>query len=463
MKRLRIFHKLVLIILGIMLVTVLVLNLTGTFLYRGYFLQERQDSMVEQGRAIALVAGKRMERLETDNQNSLAMSATFNAVYIYDSDGTPLILPPEDRKQQDPPSSEFVRATLRGEEQIPVVNKSEPDTLQVGIPIRRGPKVLGAVIVQGPQLDRHFGGVDRLLLISGGVALVVTSALAFFFSRSIASPLQEMNEAVRRMAKGDFSRKVKVRSKDEVGELADAFNHMAEELEALEAMRSEFVAHASHELRSPLTSIRGFVGAILDGTIPVDNARPFLERIHKESERLGKLVDELLDLSRLESEQTESQSESGEAPLGQVMREAVATLSPQMQAKDLELHMEIQEVNVTAPAERVTQVVINLLSNAIRFSHRGGEILIRVVDEGVQARVEIIDRGIGIPEMEIERVWERFYKVDKARTTDQGGTGLGLSIAKRIVELLNGQIGIESVWGEGTTAWVTLPKQQVKL
>jgi signal transduction histidine kinase len=458
MKRLRIFHKLVLVILGIMLVTVLVLNVAGTFLYRGYFLQERQAAMLDQARAISLVVGKRMDRVERDDPFSTAQDATFNAVYIYNFDGTLRVEPPEEKRRNPPPSDEFVQATLSGTEQVPQIQSNKADSMQVGVPIRRGPKVIGAVIVQGGGLERHFGGVDRVLVLSGVIALLCTSLLAFLFSRSIARPLQEMSEAVRRMAKGDFSRKVKVRSQDEVGELAVAFNHMADELAALEAMRSEFVAHASHELRSPLTSIRGFVGAILDGTIPADDARPFLERIHKESERLGKLVDELLDLSRLENPESEPLPAAGETSLGHVVREALATLAPQLEAKGLVLHTEIEEVAVLASAERVTQVVINLLSNAIRFSHPGGPITIRVLDTETDGRVEILDRGIGIPADEIERVWERFYKVDKARTADQGGTGLGLSIAKRIVELLGGQIGLESTEGEGTRAWMSLPK-----
>ncbi|PWK15848.1 sensor histidine kinase [Tumebacillus permanentifrigoris] len=458
MKRLRIFHKLILVILGIMLVTVLVLNVAGTYLYRGYFLQERQASMLDQARAISIVVGKRMERVERDDPFSSGQDATFNAVYIYNADGTLRVEPPEEKRRTAPPNAAFVEATLTGVEQVPEAKTTQPESMQVGVPIRRGPKVIGAVVVQGAGLDRHFGGVDRVLVISGVIALLCTSLLAFLFSRSIARPLQEMSDAVRRMAKGDFSRKVKVRSQDEVGELAGAFNHMAEELAALEAMRSEFVAHASHELRSPLTSIRGFVGAILDGTIPVEEARPFLERIHKESERLGKLVDELLDLARLENPEQEPLLVEGETSLGFVVREALAMLAPQIETKGLVLHTEYADVTVQAPAERVIQVVINLLSNAIRFSHKGGTITIRVLDTGTEGRVEILDRGIGIPEEEIERVWERFYKVDKARTTDQGGTGLGLSIAKRIVELLGGQIGLDSVWEEGTRAWMSLPK-----
>lgn len=457
MKRLRIFHKLILIIIGSILVTVLVLNLTGTYLYRGYFLQERQDAMVEEGRSIAHAMGRRVDHLTSDDQFSLATSATNNSIYIYDSEGTMRLLPPEDRRKGLPPNQEFVQATLEGIEQIPVAKPRDPETMQVGIPIKRGGKVIGAVVVQGLALDRHFGGVDRLLIISGVIAIACTSTLAFFLSRSIARPLQEMSIAVRRMAKGDFSRKVKVRAQDEVGELAVAFNQMADELSELEAMRSQFVAHASHELRSPLTSIRGFVGAILDGTIPMETARPFLERIHKESERLGKLVDELLDLARLENQPSEVSHESGETMLATVVQDAVATLTPLLEDKGLVLQMELDEVCVQAPAERVTQVVINLLSNAIRFSKQGGPITLRVQQVDSMGRVEILDRGIGIPTEEIDRVWERFYKVDQARTTDTGGTGLGLSIAKRIVELLDGEIGLESTWGVGTTAWFTLP------
>ena len=461
MKRGSIFVKLIFVFLLTMILTALLLGLLGSTLYKGYFIKDRQDVMLEQGRIISSLVASRMGS-EKDLQAILKLATSPRTeTILYDRELRQISKSAivggreaEDRielgEQRD-----VLEAALRGEEQVVPVDDQRGDLLLIAIPVKRGGETQGVVLMQGLGLQRHFGVFNQQLIDAGIVAVIVSSAVAFLLSRSIARPLQEMSAIVRWMAKGDFSRKVKVRSRDEIGELAEAFNHMADELSELETMRREFVAHASHELRSPLTSIRGFVGAMLDGTIPVESQRPFLERINRESERLGKLVDQLLDLSALEDQQ--ASGDAGVADMESVVREAVATLQPLLDKKALHLSCDSEAVRVRGQAERLEQVVINLLSNAIRFSEDGGDIHISVRKEAEGGRVEVSDHGIGIPAEEQERVWERFYKVDQARTTERGGTGLGLPIAKRIIENAGGRIGLQSAAGRGTTAWFVLP------
>jgi signal transduction histidine kinase len=460
MRKRSVFFKLFLIFLGTMVVTAVVLGFVGSLLYKNFFFQERTDAMTEQGRTIAsLIADSTWK--PADLQRLLKLSATSRTwIFVYGDD---MQLKASAPKTAAPPDAgvelEIVKQALGGTEQrqqLTSLDSQPSEAVEIAIPIRHGSQVNGVVVMQALGFERHFGGVYQLLLIAGVTAVLLTSVIAFFFSRSIARPVQEMSMIARRMAKGDFSRKAKVRSLDEVGELALAFNHMADELSKLESMRREFVAHASHELRSPLTSIRGFVQAMLDGTIPPDDARPFLERIHKESQRLGNLVDELLTLSSLENDNGE-EADKTRSSLAFAVNEAVETLQPLMQEKNIYLQCSIEEVQVRGDVERIVQIVINLLSNAIRFSHEQGRIEINVKSVAGQGRVDVIDHGIGIPEEDVERVFERFYKVDKARTSIGGGTGLGLSIAKRITEMYGGQIGIQSKWGQGTTAWFALP------
>ncbi|MGZ4134385.1 MAG: sensor histidine kinase, partial [Tumebacillaceae bacterium] len=417
------------------------------------------DAMTEQGRTIAsLVADSTWK--PDDLQRLLKLSATSRTwIFVYGADMKLIASAPKTALSPDADELEIVKQALDGTEQMEQLSSldSQPNqAVEIAIPIRKGTGVKGVVVMQALGFERHFGGVYQLLIIAGVTAVLFTSVMAFFFSRSIARPVQEMSMIARRMAKGDFSRKANVRSLDEVGELALAFNHMAEELSELESMRREFVAHASHELRSPLTSIRGFVQAMLDGTIPPEDARPFLERIHKESQRLGNLVDELLTLSSLENDDGQDRMQA-HSSLAFAVREAVETLHPLMLEKGIDLQCKIDDVQVRGESERIVQIVINLLSNAIRFSHEQGKIEIHVRQEAGMGRVEVIDQGIGIPQEDVERVFERFYKVDKARTSIQGGTGLGLAIAKRIAELYGGTIGLRSAWGQGTTAWFALP------
>lgn len=463
MRKRSVFLKLFVIFLSTMVVTALVLGLVGSLLYKNFFFKERTDAMVEQGRTIAsLIADSTWK--PTDLQRLLKLSATSRTwIFVYGDD---LQLKASAPKSATPPEEgvelNIVKQALSGTEQrqqLATLDKQQSEAVEIAIPIRHGSEINGVVVMQALGFERHFGGVYQLLIIAGATSILLTSVIAFFFSRSIARPVQEMSMIARRMAKGDFSRKAKVRTLDEVGELALAFNHMADELSKLESMRREFVAHASHELRSPLTSIRGFVQAMLDGTIPPEDARPFLERIQKESLRLGNLVDELLTLSSLENDNGEERLQT-HSSLAFAVNEAVETLQPLMQEKSIRLELHIEDAQVRGEAERIVQIVINLLSNAIRFSHEGGRIEIKVCSHGDNGRVEVIDYGIGIPEEEVERVFERFYKVDKARTSVGGGTGLGLSIAKRITEMYGGDIGIQSKWGKGTTAWFTLPLEE---
>jgi signal transduction histidine kinase len=351
---------------------------------------------------------------------------------------------------------ELASDALTGEEQVSQVGENNRE-VRVSIPIQNGQVIEGVVVLQGMGLERHFGNVTRLWLNSALLSLMIMSLAALFFSRSIAKPLQEMSEVARQMARGDFSRKVRVTSCDEVGELAQAFNQMADELAMLESMRREFVANASHELRSPLTSIRGFVGAILDGTIPLEGQRPFLERIHRETERLGQLVDELLDLSALENETEQGARPTARVSLVRVVEQAAGALEGLIREKGLVLHLQLEEADVRGEQERLVRAVINLLSNAIRFSHPGGPITIRTGQQGERGFVEICDEGIGIPAEDLGRVWERFYKVDRARSAGTGGTGLGLPIARRLIEAYGGEVGLTSTLGEGTCARFTLP------
>jgi signal transduction histidine kinase len=291
-------------------------------------------------------------------------------------------------------------------------------------------------------------------LVSGVLALAMIRLLA----RGMTSPLRSMADAARAMAGGDYSRRVRATSRDEVGELARAFNRMAAKLEETDRVRRDLVANVSHELRTPITALRAVLENLVDEVEPPDpeTLRVMLGQV----ERLGRLVEQLLDLSRLEA---------GVFPLdrrpfevGPLLEQAVHEARVHAErglAKDLRLSVAVEPGRLTAHGdpERVHQVVANLLENAVRHAPEGSEIQVTARPQDGRVRIEVADQGPGIPAGEARRVFERFYRADGGRSAADGGTGLGLAIARWIVDLHGGHIRAERNEPTGCRMVVALP------
>lgn len=227
----------------------------------------------------------------------------------------------------------------------------------------------------------------------------------------------------------------------------------------LEQMRTEFVANVTHELRTPLTAIRGFAETLLEGALEdAETARHFVGIIKQESEALGLLIEDLLDLSRIESGKWKMLREP--LQLHQLVAETVGRLGPKAQDLGIDLRLEVPESlpEVTGDAGRLSQVLLNLLDNALKYTPRGGSVTVSARETGTAVAVSVADTGVGMPKADLPRIFERFYRVDKARTRRTGGTGLGLSIVKHIVEAHGGTITVVSDVGKGATFTFTLPK-----
>lgn len=296
-------------------------------------------------------------------------------------------------------------------------------------------------------------GVPLLLrpVIAAAIALAMVQVLA----RGMTSPLREMASAARAMAKGEHGRRVTATSRDEVGELARAFNVMAAELDEMDRVRRDLVANVSHELRTPITALQAQLENLVDGVEPPDPET--FRTMLKQAERLGRLVTQLLDLSRLES---------GAVPL-QRRTFAVRELLDDA-AEECRLHapttpvlvsVEPDDLTLDADPERVHQVVANLLENAVRHSPPEAPVELRARADHGQAgvRLEVADAGPGIAEDEAARVFERFYRADAARASAHGGAGLGLAIARWIVDLHGGTIRPERRRPTGCRMVVELP------
>ncbi len=269
-------------------------------------------------------------------------------------------------------------------------------------------------------------------------------------------------EPIQKIAKGDFS--VKIRNEEkydgEIGVLVKSINDMTDELNAMEKMRQEFVSNVSHEIQSPLTSIKGFARALQDNNLSEEKREHYLTIIETETTRLSKLSQNLLKLTLLESE--EYTPERVTYRLDQQLKQIVLNSEPLWAEKEIELDLDLEKVHTTADQESMSQVWINLIHNSIKFTPSSGTISIKLKEYETLVEVRIRDTGIGISEEQKQHIFERFYKADSSRNRAYGGSGLGLAIVKKVLDLHQGGIKVESEEGNGTEFIVCIPKYEEK-
>src|SRR3954467_4385243 len=316
---------------------------------------------------------------------------------------------------------------------------------------RLPPERLVAVPVGGRRRRRHL-----VAFRAGGRAGADAGPPGTGGARGMTQPLRDMAAAVRRMEVGDYTARIETRSRDEVGQLATAFNRMSAELEVLERSRRDLVANVSHELKTPITAIRAHLENLADGIEEPD--RETMQVMLNQTERLGRLVDQLLDLSKLESGEVPPEPQPlAPAP---VIRRVISEFSVGRAVTDVELDADVpDDIMVEADRERIHQVVFNLVDNAVRFTPPGGAVSIRALrDSDDRIAVEVHDTGVGVAAEHLPRLFERFYRADPARSRDDGGgTGIGLPIARSLVEGHGGRIVAESQPGNGATFTFDLP------
>lgn len=232
--------------------------------------------------------------------------------------------------------------------------------------------------------------------------------------------------------------------------------HDISELKKLEGTRKDFVANVSHELRTPITSIKGFSETLLDGDMhDTETVKQFLQIIYNESDRIQHLIEDLLALSKLEGDNYRLVLHKLNA--SELVESLVPALQYKAEQKQITFTMNVEDIEIKADEDRISQVIINLVDNAINYTPEKGSVSLDVYKEDAKVKIEVSDTGIGIPEKELPRIFERFYRIDKARSRESGGTGLGLAIVKHIVEVHDGEILIDSKVDEGTTITVCLP------
>lgn len=298
-----------------------------------------------------------------------------------------------------------------------------------------------------------------------GVCLSFLLAVGFFAWINSRPPakrrwlglFEPILQAMEQIAKGDFQVRLQypTRANPVVSELANSLNQMALELNQMEQMRQEFISNVSHEIQSPLTSIRGFAQALHDEHLSVEERDHYLAIIEAESMRLSRMTDNMLKLASLESEHLRVAPKSYR--LDKQIRTLILAYEPQWTAKTLDMDVVLEEVEILADEDLLSQVWSNLLHNSIKFTPQGGSVCVEAHRRGSTVECRITDTGIGIPEEAQAHIFERFYKADASRERSREGSGLGLAITQKIVELHQGTIGVASQAGAGTTLIVSLP------
>ena len=307
----------------------------------------------------------------------------------------------------------------------------------VGVPYIRNDQVLGAVLIhtKAQAIEGDVWSVTRPVVLISLVVLLLSGVLIFFYVRRIMRPLRALTNASRAMTNGDFSARVEdVQGAPEIREMANAFNTMADQLSDTERSRREFVANVSHELRSPITAISGFVQGMEDGTIPPEEHPKYLKLVSDETRRLTKLIHDLLVLSRLERD--DATLDIHDFDICEMLRRAVIRRMGDLERKQMEVDCDFREdpCMVRADSDRIEQVVVNLVDNALKFTPQHGRLRLTTEDSADHMTITVADNGTGILPEDRPHVFERFFTADRAHTAGKG-TGLGLSICQRILEM----------------------------
>jgi len=340
------------------------------------------------------------------------------------------------------------------------------DWSQPSATILRGSVPVGSVYVsptgrpRGPFEEAYLDSIRNTLLwaaLAGALAAVV---LTLLLSRRILAPVEALTSAAGQMAKGDLSQRVEVRSKDEIGDLGQAFNTMADGLTRLEDLRQNMVADVAHELRTPLSNIRGYLEALRDGVM--DPTPDKLDLIYSQAMLLNHLVDDLQELALADAGQMKLDLQWVHPE--EIVTGAAEAIRPQAEANGIALQVDLPDTLplLNIDHRRIGQVLTNLLKNALTHTPSGGDITVTAKASETELEISVTDTGEGIPPENLPHVFERFYRVDKSRSREMGGAGLGLAIAKHLVEAHGGSIGARSEQGRGATFTFTLPTTSVQ-
>jgi len=301
-----------------------------------------------------------------------------------------------------------------------------------------------SILVDVPLINKETYSMMSLLLISVGLSTLLSLILSYFLSMNMSKPIKRLSISAKEIAKGDFSKRSVVSGVAELDELGTAFDKMARELDKQEKSRTDFLANVSHDLRTPMTTISGFVQGILDDTIPPEREKEYLKVVLSETNRLSDLINMFLDANRYEA--GEIKLNLSTVDINEMLRTVVLQYEAKLNEKRINVHFDIDthSAPVVADQQAINRVIVNLMDNAVKFCSENGTISVTSMHKGKKVYVSIENTGDGISNEDINYIWDRFYKTDKSRVRDKNGIGLGLYIVKNIISQHGEQINVES-------------------
>lgn len=442
---------------------ILILLLCGALavIYTNHYMGEKKEELVGQGEKIATAYSK---AYRTGNLGDLSYELQIlenymeSGVVLVNRDGKVVLTSPgfdgvligDDMMYED-----LTQKVLHGEIVTHQMKKGEVfDTpmLVVGYPVTEG-YLAGIFMCRPlPEIEASLMEMYQMSILSLFFVSLLGLIVSFLTAKHVALPLVMMNQAAKVIANGDFEQRVEIKSNDEVGELAQSFNHMAESLQAHEKVQKDFIANISHDLRSPLTSMNGFLTAMLDGTIPAEKQGKYLQIVLEETERLSRMTQGIVELSRAQS--SAILLEESNFDINGLIRTNIDLLEPQLKEKHAIIRAiyDEEKTMVRGDEDKISRVLQNLLSNAVKFSPEGGiiEVETTLLDKK-KVLISVKDEGPGISQEDQKYVFDRFFKSDTTRNEDKVGSGIGLAIAKEFMLAHGENITVKSEEGKGTT------------
>ncbi|MFY0520358.1 sensor histidine kinase [Lysinibacillus sp. UGB7] len=456
----RISTRIWLLIFAFLIITVVFMYVLTDFLYEQLYVEDTESTMIEVGTKLQTMysSGKVTDEFIADvehyndysNLNIFAVRnpRELSACVPFDIDYETLI-GAEERQQ-----------LLAGEyvQKIGYEPRFDRQLISVVLPLVDQNRLEGIIYIYFPlaKISELASQEVILLFVSAFFFLIVISFFVYKGLRHIMRPLSELQTAVEQMSYGNYETRVPVNSSDEIGKLSSTFNDMAEAIQREDEMQKTFLATVSHELRTPISYVKGYSEAMQKGIIAEAQKEETIQLIVREANRMERLTNELLQLARMENEQKEITLYP--IPLAETLREVQQILIHQAQKKDITLQLTADDsLIVKADEVKLKQIFINIIENAINYSHEQSKVEITAVENNEFAHITIKDYGIGIPLADLSHVTERFYRVNKARSRADGGSGLGLSIVEQLLKQLYGKIEIESEVEKGTKVNITIP------
>ena len=403
-----------------------------------------------------------MELAELETQLNTLDTYLSADIWIVDKNGTILLDSSDESSINDARSIDSFDISDFGNQYYGIgtfYDSFEETQLSVFAPITVNYKVRGYVIIHKPMslVTKNLYGLMNISYVTQLLLFLGTIVILAAFTFVVYIPIHRITKAAKEYAAGSFEQQIPVHSNDEIGYLTASFNYMANELNTLEDNQRKFVSNVSHDFRSPLTSIKGYIEAMLDGTIPVEMQEKYLNIILFETERLNKLTNSLLELNKFGTKGVIL--DISDFDINNMIKMTVQTFEGKCKEKRISFNLILtgKELFVTADYDKIQRVLYNLIDNAIKFSHNDSAITIETTEKNEKIFISVKDTGIGIPKDSIKKIWERFYKTDLSRGKDKKGTGLGLAIVKEIVQAHDENINVISTEGVGTEFIFTLP------